>query len=274
VQGQTGLLPHVHRPIAYGGRDVGNCGIQRIAAVVRIHGNSRMVGRDGKVQFCILGGSHLDNEVHAVRRDTAHLGRGIRVLVVDDIIGPGRCRKSRFLGGADRGDDGPSNPSRKLDRRVPNCSRATGNEYDVAVERADFQPGWTIFGNRERPVRGYSGHPEACTKFEARGIGERMLSLNWQYSELLPRAAARSLMCGERKPDAVPHAQARHVRTDGINDPGTVLVRHDLRERQHLSWACTAARFPVRGVHARVSDTHAIFAVARLRNAAVDEMQD
>ena len=166
-----------------------------------------MPGEDLRVERGVHRWGDLDDRVHAVGRDGAHLGGDVLSPVVDDVVGAGTRREVPLLRAAHGGDDRGVGPPGELDRGIADRPGASGHQDGAAVHRARAQTCRTVLGHGQAPVRGQERHPEAGAEVERRDVRQQDHVAGRQDGVLL-RGAAGGTEVG-RLPD--PHAQTQQA---------------------------------------------------------------
>jgi hypothetical protein len=88
---------------------------------------------------------------------------------------------------------------------------------------------------------------------------------------VLLRGTRRPLVTGEIHADPITHGQVCDALPDGVDYPGTVLVRSHLRKRQRRTGSGAQPRLPVGGVDPRDDDADTDLAGPRFNHIAIDE---
>ena len=123
---------------------------------------------------------------------------------------------------------------------MADCTGSTGDEHNPAGERGRMQLVWSVFGHRQRAVRGDRRNTHAGPLIEARARGQSEDALGGQHCLFLTRATVRALVGGESKPHAVADADMLHVIADCFNNAGTILAGNNLTKGQCLTGCRTA----------------------------------
>ena len=84
---------------------------ERDSAVVRVDGDGAAGFEDGLVELGVDSRRDLDDDVDSRRGDPADLLGGVRVAVVDDVVGARAIGELRFRVTADGGDDRRAGPA-------------------------------------------------------------------------------------------------------------------------------------------------------------------
>ena len=155
---------------------------------------------------------------------------------------------------------------------MPDSAGAAGDKHGPAVEGADGEAIGPAVGLGQGTVRREGGDAQAGTDVERRPVRQGHRLAGRQYERLLRRAITPP---PRRLPDPHPLADARRVHTvaDGVDDSGTVLVRHPLVERAGGLGAAEAG-LPIGRVDARDVDPHAYLTRPRHRVLPAHQRQD
>ena len=86
--------------------------------------------------------------------------------------------------------------------------------------------------------------------------------------------ARGSLVRGEEHPHAIADLVPGDAVADGVDDAGTVLVRHHLGEWGRPTGPSAGSRLPIGRVHGRHDDPHADLAGRGFGNVPVDDAED
>ena len=208
-----------------------------------------------------------------MRCDGAHLGDDVLPPVVDHVVGAGAGGEVRLRGAADGRDDGGVGPPGELDGGVAHSAGTTGDQHRATLQRPGAEPGGTVLGHGQAPVRGQEGHAEAGAEVEGRDVGQQHHVPGRDDGMLLRGTAGRPAV--GRLPDPDPQAVQGRFDTgaDGVDHPGPVLVRHLWRVHDGTGLVA-AARLPVRRVHAGAVDADPDLARPGVGQRSVDEGED
>ena len=185
----------------------------------------------GLVQLGVGSRRDLDDDVHSRRSDPTDLVGGVRVVVVDDVVGACATGQLSFRLTADGGDDRRAGPAGQLDGRVADRAGPAGDQDGAVSQRARLQPGRAVLRDRQRAVGGRARDPDARPELEVRAVREREDTFGRHDRVLLGGPACRAPVARRASP--------RRGRRPGCRRP---LAPRRRRSRRRRGWEPSARR--------------------------------
>ena len=134
------------------------------------------------------------------------------------------------------------------------------------------EAGRAVLCDRQRAVGGRAWDPDARSELEVRAVRQREDTFGRHDRVLLGGPARRAPVAGERHPDAVAGLDAGDPWSDGVDDPGAVVVGN--RRLAGRAAEGAAARLPVGGIDARHDHTDPHLPLRGLLEWSLDNLED
>src|SRR5436309_10432591 len=188
------------------------------------------------------------------------------------MVGAGRTREPRLLVAADGADHPCTGPTRELDRGVPDGARTAGDQHGLTGKSPGLESAWAEVRDRQTAVCGRRGDSEAGADVEREPVRQAR-GLTRRKDDKLLRCSVSALPGCLPEPDTLADTVGGDARSDGVDRPCPILIRHDLWKRKLFALVCSAARLPVGRIHARDLHPDSDFTGSRFSDRPLDQVE-